>query len=129
MKRAAPGVLALGPVTLLAVAPAVLDGAMAPRVTLRGPSQAEPNETVVVGGTVVNTNGGEGAMCVVVQQKLDRAWRVIAKAKPRWTDSDVGTYAVTVQVKNPAMSLCRYRAVWEAGGVRATARTLVIAVV
>lgn len=130
MRRAAPGILVLALVTLLIVtlAPVVVAGAMAPRVTLKGPRQAELNEPVALSGTVANTNGGEGAMYVVVQQKVDGAWRIIAKAKPRWTDSAVGAYAVTVKVKDPAMSLCRYRAVWEAGGVRGYSKTLIIAV-
>jgi hypothetical protein len=130
MRRAAPGALALALVAFLvvAVAPAVLAGAMAPEVTLRGPSSADLNANVRVGGAVVNTNGGEGAMYVVVQQRFNKAWRVIAKAKPRWTDGDTGTYVTTIKVKDPAMSLCRYRAVWEAGGVKGYSKTLVIAV-
>jgi hypothetical protein len=112
----------------IAIAPAVHAGAMAPRVTLKGPDQAGLNELVPLSGTVANTNGGEGAMYVVIQQKIDGAWRIIAKTKPRWTNSDVGTYAARVKVRNPAMSLCRYRAVWEAGGVRGYSRTLIIAV-
>jgi hypothetical protein len=130
MRRAAPGALlaALVVLLLVAIAPAVHAGAMAPRVTLKGPGQAGLNEQVTLSGTVVNTNGGEGAMYVVIQQKIDGAWRIIAKTKPRWTNSEVGAFAVPVKVRNPSMSLCRYRAVWEAGDVRGYSRTLVIAV-
>lgn len=130
MRRVLPAVLALALVALsmAALAPVVLAGAMAPRVTLKGPAQAELNERAALRGTVANTNGGEGAMYVAIQQKVDRAWKVIAKVKPRWTDSDVGTYVATIKVRDPAMSLCRYRAVWEAGGVRGYSKTLVIAV-
>ena len=130
MRRTAPSILllALGAVLVVAVAPAVLAGAMAPVVTLKGPSSADLNATARLSGTVLNTNGGEGAMYVVIQQKINTAWRVIAKAKPRWTDSDPGTYVVSIKVKNPAMSLSRYRAVWEAGGVKGYSKTLIIAV-
>jgi hypothetical protein len=130
MRRAVPGVLLLTLIAVAAVAlvPAVLAGAMAPEVTLRGPGQADLNQRVTLNGTVLNTNGGEGAMYVVIQQKLNTAWKVIAKAKPRWTNSETGSYAVKISVKNPAMSLCRYRAVWEAGGVKGYSKTLIIAV-
>jgi len=121
-------VLALGALLIVALAPAVMAGAMAPEVTLRGPAQADLNEKVVLNGTVLNTNGGEGAMYVVIQQKLNRSWKVIAKTKPRWTDSETGSFAAKIRVKNPAMSLCRYRAVWQAGGVKGYSKTLIIAV-
>ena len=128
MRRVFPGVLVLL-VALVAVVvvPAVLAGAMAPEVTLKGPSQADLNDKVTLSGTVVNTNGGEGATYVAIQQKINTSWKVIAKAKPRWTDSDTGSYAVKIRVKNPAMSLCRYRAVWQAGGVKGYSKTLIIA--
>jgi len=121
-------VLALGALLIVALAPAVMAGAIAPEVTLRGPAQADLNEKVVLNGTVLNTNGGEGAMYVVIQQKLNRSWKVIAKTKPRWTDSETGSFAAKIRVKNPAMSLCRYRAVWQAGGVKGYSKTLIIAV-
>ena len=128
MRRVFPGALVLL-VALVAVVvvPAVLAGAMAPEVTLKGPSQADLNDKVTLSGTVVNTNGGEGATYVAIQQKINTSWKVIAKAKPRWTDSDTGSYAVKIRVKNPAMSLCRYRAVWQAGGVKGYSKTLIIA--
>ena len=130
MRRTVPGVLVLALVAVVAVAvvPAVLAGAMAPEVTLKGPSDADLNQQVTLRGTVVNTNGGEGATYVAIQQKLNTSWKVIAKVKPRWTDSDTGSYAVKIRVKNPAMSLCRYRAVWQAGGVKGYSKTLIIAV-
>jgi hypothetical protein len=130
MRRAAPGVVLLTLVAFLIVvlAPVVLAGAMAPQVTLKGPGDAALNQKASLSGTVLNTNGGEGAMYVVIQQKINSAWKVIAKTKPRWTDSDTGAYAVSITVKNPAMSLCRYRAVWEAGGVKGYSKTLIIAV-
>ncbi len=73
MRRAASGALvsALVILVFIAVAPAVLAGAMAPRVTLKGPGEAGLNEQVTLNGTVANTNGGEGAMYVVIQQKIE----------------------------------------------------------
>ncbi len=128
MRRVFPGVLVLlVALAAVVVVPAVLAGAMAPEVTLKGPSQADLNDKVTLSGTVVNTNGGEGATYVAIQQKINTSWKVIAKAKPRWTDSDTGSYAVKIRVKNPAMSLCRYRAVWQAGGVKGYSKTLIIA--
>ena len=126
MRRAVP-ILVVALVAVIVV-PVVLAGAMAPEVTLKGPSQADLNDKVTLSGTVVNTNGGDGATYVAIQQKLNTSWKVIAKAKPRWTDSDTGSYAVKIRVKNPAMSLCRYRAVWQAGGVKGYSKTLIIAV-
>jgi hypothetical protein len=121
-------VLAVVTFLVVGLAPSVLAGAMAPEVTLRGPSDAELNSKVALSGTVLNTNGGEGAMYVVIQQKQNTAWKNIAKAKPYWTNSDKGRFSARITVKNPAMSLCRYRAVWQAGGVKGYSRTLIIAV-
>ena len=130
MRRAAApaAVLALMVFLVVVLAPNVLAGAMAPDVTLKGPGDAALNSTVTLGGTVLNTNGGKGATYVVIQQKQNTAWKTIAKVKPRWTNGDKGHFAAKVTVKNPAMSLCRYRAVWEAGGVKGYSKTLIIAV-
>lgn len=130
MRRAAVPALVLALVALMVVglAPVVLAGAMPPQVTLKGPGDAALNAQVTLNGTVLNTNGGEGAMYVVIQQKMNTAWKAIAKAKPYWTNSDKGRFSTEIRVKNPAMSLCRYRAVWEAGDVRGYSKTLIIAV-
>jgi hypothetical protein len=130
MRRAAApaAVLALVAFLVVILAPTVLAGAMAPDVTLKGPGDAALNSTVTLSGTVLNTNGGEGAMYVVIQQKHNMAWKNIAKAKPYWTNGDKGNFSARITVKNPAMSLCRYRAVWEAGGVKGYSKTLIIAV-
>ena len=130
MRRATVPVAVLAVVAFLVVvlAPSVLAGAMAPEVTLKGPGDAELNSKVTLSGTVLNTNGGQGAMYVVIQQKQNTAWKQIAKVKPHWTNSDTGSFGKQITVKNPAMSLCRYRAVWQAGGVKGYSKTLIIAV-
>lgn len=130
MKRAVPwlGALVITALVIVVLAPVVLAGAMPPTVTLKGPSDANLNARVTLSGTLVNTNGGKGAKYVVIQQKLNTSWKIIAKTQPHWLNGPNGKYAVKITVKNPAMSLSRYRAVWKCGGVKGYSRTLIIAV-
>ena len=113
---------------VIVLAPAVFAGAMAPAVTLKGPSSVKLNATVKMNGTVLNTNGGKGAMYVVIQQKINTAWKKVAQVKPVWLNGKKGQFAAKVKATDPTMSLVRYRAVWAAGGVKGYSKTLIIAV-
>jgi hypothetical protein len=110
------------------LAPTVFAGAMAPDVTLKGPSSVRLNATMTLSGTVLNTNGGDGAMYVVIQKRVSSSWKNIAHVRPLWMNGPKGHFAAKVKATDPAMSLLRYRAVWQAGGVKGYSKTLIIAV-
>ena len=118
----------LAALAVAVVAPTVFAGAMAPDVTLKGPSSVKLNATMTLSGTVLNTNGGDGAMYVVIQKRVNSTWKNIAHVKPVWMNGPRGHFAAKVRATNPAMSLLRFRAVWRAGGVKGYSRTLIIAV-
>jgi hypothetical protein len=112
---------------VIILAPAVFAGAMAPTVTLKGPSSVDLNATFKVSGTVKNTNGGKAAMYVTIQKKSNTAWKKVAQVKAKWLNTK-GIFSAKLKATNPTMSLIRYRAVWAAGGVKGYSKTLVIAV-
>jgi len=113
---------------VIILAPAVFAGAMPPIVTLKGPSSVDLNDSFTVNGTLKNTNGGEGAKYVIIQKKSNNAWKKVAQVKSDWLNGDKGLFSAKLKATNPTMSLIRYRAVWEAGGVKGYSKTLIIAV-
>ena len=112
---------------VIVFAPAVFAGAMAPVVTLKGPSSVNLNASFKVTGTVKNTSGGKGSTFVTIQKKSSNAWQKVAQVKAKWLNNK-GIFSATLKATNPTMSLIRYRAVWASGGVNGYSKTLVIAV-
>jgi len=110
------------------LAPAVFAGAMAPVVTLKGPSSVDLNATFAVAGVVKNTNGGDGAKYVIIKKRSNNSWKKVAQVKANWLNGDKGLFSATLKATNPTMSLIKYRAFWEAGGVVGHSKTLTIAV-
>jgi len=113
---------------VIILAPAVFAGAMAPIVTLKGPSSVDLNATFTVNGTVKNTNGGKGSTYVTIQKKSNNAWKKVTQVKTNWLNGNKGLFSAKLKATNPTMSLIRYRAVWAAGGVNGYSKTLIIAV-
>lgn len=113
---------------VIILAPAVFAGAMAPIVTLKGPSSVDLNATFTVTGTVKNTNGGEGAKFVIIKKRSNNAWKKVAQVEANWLNGNKGIFSAKLKATNPTMSLIRYRAFWEAGGVVGHSKTLTIAV-
>jgi hypothetical protein len=113
---------------VIILAPAVFAGAMAPIVTLKGPSSVDLNAGFTVNGTVKNTNGGEGSKYVIIQKKSNNAWKKVAQVKANWLNGNKGIFSAKLKATNPTMSLIKYRAVWAAGGVKGYSKTLIIAV-
>ena len=113
---------------VIILAPAVFAGAMAPIVTLKGPSSVDLNATFTVNGTVKNTNGGKGSTYVTIQKKSNNGWKKVTQVKANWLNGNKGLFSAKLKATNPTMSLIRYRAVWAAGGVNGYSKTLIIAV-
>ena len=113
---------------VIILAPAVFAGAMAPVVTLKGPSSVDLNAAFTVNGTVKNTNGGTGSKYVTIQKKSYSSWVKVAQVKPDWLNGNKGIFSAKLTATDPTMSLIRYRAVGAAGGVKGYSKNLIIAV-